>query len=135
MEILCSAGRCTQSSDSHRRREPCPPTATGSAQLSTDPPCSLGRAQAFAPTGFPFSALLPQGTEAPEAGQAKPSSGLASSTFKARRGRCCLGIALNCLLFLLIYQKTLPRYLRMQQKCLLFLDLTGVLSSCKLQEG
>lgn len=76
------------------------------AQLSTDPPCSLGRAQAFVPAGFPFLALLPWGTEAPAAVQAKPSSRLASSTLKARHGWWCLGIALNCLLFLLIYQKT-----------------------------
>lgn len=87
------------------------------------------------PAGFPYSAPLPQGTEAAAAAQGKPTSRLASSAFKARRGRCCLGIALNCLLFLLIYQQTLPRYLRMQQKCLLFLDLSSVLSSCELQEG
>lgn len=32
-------------------------------------------------------------------------------------------------------QKTLPRYLPVQQKYLLFLDISSVFSSCKLQEG
>lgn len=139
--MLCSAGCCTQSSvtwgESRAHPQPALRVLLGQAlaQMSTDPPCSLGRTQAFVPMGFPFLTLLPRGTEARAAVQANPSSRLASSTFKARRGRCCLGFALNCLLFLLICQKTLPRYLRMQQKCLLFLDLTSVLSSCKLQEG
>lgn len=121
----CSAGRCTRSLCSFGRREPCPP----------QPALRVLLGQALCPHGVSLLSSAARGTEAPDAVQAKPSSALTSSAFNTRRVRCCRGIALNCLLFLLIYQKTLPRYLQVQQKCLLFLDLTSVLSSCKLQEG
>lgn len=138
----CSAGCCTQSSDSYMRKEPCPPTASIEGATGTSccpaehwPSLQPGQGSGICACRVSLlgsAALRHRGTSRCT-GKALFKIGLIyieSQTWVMMPGDC-----IKLFTFSSNLSEDLPRYLRMQQKCLLFLDLTSVLSSCKLQKG